>query len=197
MLPLAELLAAPLSLDSPRLGIAQWILALAGALTGFALYLRGYRTRHPNTFLGVFFCAIAALLLLAFAQSFALLALCSAVTASLNGIWLIKLDKRIQASGIALAVALPAISILPLDSVAPADNWAHSLDMLLALDSRIMVAVLALLAAVVISLRTGKPDLAPRLYWTTPPMTRTTLIGALAGVALAVCAALILPLATG
>ncbi len=193
LVPLLDLLAAPSDMESPRLGMAQWTLALAGVLGGLALYLRGYRTRHPNTFLGATFFALMALALLAFAQSYALITACLAILAGLNGFWLEQVHTRYQASSIALVVALPIISIFPLQSVASDPDWSNSLDMLFALDATALISLVALLAALAVSLRLGKPDLAWRLYWGAPPLTSTALIGALAGAALAICVWLILP----
>ena len=183
----------PIGMESPTLGAAQWTLALAGALGGMALYLRGYRTRHPNTLLGAAVCAAAALALLAAGLNLAAIALCLAYLASLNGLWLERLPLRIQASSIALVVALPVISILPLQSVDSPPGGTNSLEMLLALDATIVISFAAILAAVAMSLRLGQLVLAPRLYWKTPPLTRAAVIGALAGAALAVCVWLILP----
>ena len=183
----------PMDFELPNPGVAQWTLALAGALGGMALYLRGFRTRHPNTLLGAAFLALAALALLILEQNSAALAACLAVLASLNGLWLERLPQRFQASCIAIVVALPVIGLLPLNSAESESAWSNSLEMLLALDATVLIALAAILAAVAVSLRLGNPDLAPRLYWTIQPMSRAAWIGALAGAALAVCVWLILP----
>ena len=47
------------------LGVAQCALAGLGAVAALVLYIRGYRTRHPQTFLGTVFFAVLALALIA------------------------------------------------------------------------------------------------------------------------------------
>ena len=126
------------------LGVAQWIAAVTGALGGAALYLRGYRTRHPQAYLGAVFFGLLALALiclmtpasspvwaglrpLRFLQfPWRLLgpaAACLAIVASMNGHWLARLDARYQLSMIALVIALPIATAFPLLYV---PEWRHT-----------------------------------------------------------------------
>ncbi len=193
LVPLDALLSPP-ALDSgepgllPSPGLAQWLLALLGAATAFGLYIRGYRTRHPNTFLGIAFFALAALGLLAWAQTpaYAAIAVCLACTAASNGIGLMRLPARYQSSLIALTVALPIISSIPLLALPTREDAASdSLGLLLSLDATAGLALLALAGALVVSMRMGAEQLPPRRYWASPPLTRLAVIGVLAGGALA------------
>ncbi len=125
------------------LGVAQWIAALTGALGGAALYARGYRTRHPQAFLGALFFGLLALALIflmtpASASAWAGLrplrflqfpwrllgpaAACLAIVASMNGFWLARLGARHQLSLIALVIALPIATAFPLFYV---PEWRH------------------------------------------------------------------------
>lgn len=193
LVPLDALLSPPaLSSGEPGLppspGLAQWLLALLGAAAAFGLYVRGYRTRHPNTFLGTAFFALIALGLLAWAQTpaYAVTAVCLACTAASTGIGLTRLPARYQSSLIALAVALPIISSIPLLALpAREDAATDSLELLLSLDATVGLALLALAGALVVSMRMGAAQLPPRSYWASPPLTRSAVIGALAGGALA------------
>lgn len=142
--PLDQLLSAPPIQDASAihglrefrlLGAAQWIAALIGAGCASQLYIVGYRTRHPQAFLGVAFFAMLALTLiflmtpsagemwmgLGFVQhmqfSARLLgpaAACLAIVASANGFWLEKLEARYRIGLVALAVALPIVTAFPL-----------------------------------------------------------------------------------
>ncbi len=114
------------------MGSAQWIAALTGALGAAALYISGYRTRHPQAFLGtVYFVALVAVLLWLMTpasvtiweglrlpllpwQLLGGLAACLAISASMNGIWLESLAPRYQMGWIALAIALPIVTAIPL-----------------------------------------------------------------------------------
>ena len=196
LVPLASLLVPP-ALEAgalspaalpPSLGLAQWALALLGAVAALALYVRGYRTRHPNTCLGTTYFAIAALGLLAWVQppALAALAVCLACLAAANGIWLSRLPRRFQASLIALFVALPIISSIPL-LMAPASQVAasDSLALLLALDASYGLSLLALAGALLLAMRMGTAQLPARAYLSSPPLTRSAVIGVLAGGALA------------
>ena len=137
---LGELLAPPPIHDAGavnglrelrQLGIAQVVLACLGAASGFWLYVRGYRTRHPQAFLGLTFFVLLALSLtfLMHPASEALwasvgalqylqfpwrllgpLAACLAIAASLSGVWL----RRQHIGLIALAVALPIMTVISL-----------------------------------------------------------------------------------
>ena len=117
------------------LGIAQWTFALAGVATAALLYIRGYRSRHPQTFLGTGFFAVAALVLillslpegraswgsLSLPQALifpphlhAAIAACLAVVGSANGLWLERSPARFRLSNIALLTALPIATALPM-----------------------------------------------------------------------------------
>lgn len=202
LVPLNVLLSPPM-FDSgeptsaglpPSLGLAQWTLALLGAAVALGLYVRGYRTRHPNTFLGMVFFALAALGLLAWVQApaFAAIAVCLACLAGANGIGLMRLPARYQSSSIALVVALPIISIIPLLAASPSANAAtDSLDLLLSLDAAAGLSLLALAGALIVSMRLGAAQLPPRAYWASPLLTRSAVIGVLAGGALSLAVWLI------
>lgn len=173
---------------SSRLGLARWLLALLGAAVAFGLYVRGYRTRHPNTFLGTAFCALAALGLLAWEQTpaYAAISICLACTAAANGIGLARLPARYQASLIALVVALPIISSIPMLALpGVAESAVNSLELLLSLDATAGLSALALAGALIVSMRMGAAQMPPRAYWASLPLTRSAVIGALAGGALA------------
>ena len=94
------------------LGSAQWIAALAGAIGAGALYIRGYRTRHPQAMLGAAFFGCLALVLITLMTPaskplwdalpplqilqfpWRLLgpaAACLAIVGSMNGLWLSQL----------------------------------------------------------------------------------------------------------
>ena len=141
---LDELLSAPpiqdaSALNGPRefrlLGLAQWIAAFVGAGGALRLYILGYRTRHPQAFLGVAFFALLALALIVLMNTAAselwmrlqlhhpwssperLLgptAFCLAIVASANGLWLERLEARYRLGLITLAVALPIVTSFPL-----------------------------------------------------------------------------------
>ena len=117
------------------LGIAQWALAGLGAVSALLLYIHGYRTRHPQTFLGaVYFTLLACLLIvlmlpaaegawnavrpLQFMQfPWRLLgpaAACLAIAASMNGLWLSRLGARYRYGAIAVVLALPIVLSIPL-----------------------------------------------------------------------------------
>ena len=126
------------------LGVAQWILALAGALAAGALYIRGYRSRHPQTFLGAAFFALLALALLflmtpASAGVWAGLpplrflqfpwrllgpaAACLAIVGGMNGLWLERLNSRYRTGAIAVCIAVTIMTSIPLLYV---PEWDHT-----------------------------------------------------------------------
>ncbi len=136
-----------LPVDQPRLGVAQYALPLTGLVSGAWLYVRGYRSRHPQTFLGVaFFAALAApLLLLVLPLSWGiwdnltplqvlqfpwrllgLVAPSLAIVAGLNGLWLSQLGVRAQTCLVALAVSLPIALVLPL--LNPLDKFNRNIN---------------------------------------------------------------------
>ncbi|MCY3977462.1 MAG: 6-pyruvoyl-tetrahydropterin synthase-related protein [Chloroflexi bacterium] len=114
-----------------HIGIAQWTYALAGAAGSLALYVRGYRSRHPNAFLAaLFFFGLALALIVLFQpwtrslwltfsplryaqfpmRLLAPIALCCAYLSSLNGLWLQRLPGRAQLPVTALAVAAVVVA---------------------------------------------------------------------------------------
>ena len=107
------------------LGVAQWMLALLGMAAAAALYIRGLRTHHPQSFLGVAFFAIVAFAMLFLVLPGALpiwdsfrpiqllqfpwrllgpMAACLAISAGVNGLWLERLDTRWQISLVSMIV---------------------------------------------------------------------------------------------
>ena len=149
---LPDLLAAPPIHDAGAinglselkiLGVAQWMLALLGLAATAALYIRGYRSLHPQSFLGVLFFAIIALAMLVLVMPASLpiwdslramqflqfpwrllgpVAACLAIIGGANGLWLEKLDSRPQISLVASLVALPIVLAIPLFFV---PEWRH------------------------------------------------------------------------
>ena len=126
------------------LGIAQWALAVVGAGSALLLYIRGYRTRHPQAFLGTAFFALLALALNALMLPAAEglwtglrplqllqfpwrllgpIAACLAIMASMNGLWPGRLQTPFQISAIAVLVALPILTVIPLLYV---PEWRHT-----------------------------------------------------------------------
>ena len=131
--------------DVRILGVAQWTLAVAGAVSALLLYIRGYRSRHPQAFLGSAFFSLLALTLIAlmlpaaagvwsslrplrFLQFPWMLlgptAACLAIVASMNGLWLMRLASRYQISTSASIIALPIVAAFPLLYV---PEWRHAL----------------------------------------------------------------------
>ena len=117
------------------LGVAQWSLALSGCFAAAWLYIRGHRTAHPGSFLGVVFFAICALLMIALLLPSALglwqalrplqflqfpwrllgpVAACLAILAAVHGLWLERVAPRWRVSLVAAIIALPIVSIIPL-----------------------------------------------------------------------------------
>ena len=168
--------------------LAQGLLAASGASATFVLYLRGFRTRHPNAFLGALFLALAAFALLAWGRDVGVTALCFAYLAGMNGFWLERLSARIQVSVIAVAVALPVIGAIQIAADSALAGASDYVDLPLALDGSAILSGLALIAAIDFSLRIGSPQLPTRLYWTSRQLTRGAILGVVAGAALAVCA---------
>ena len=125
------------------IGPAQWIAALTGAFGAALLYIRGYRTRHPQAFLGATFFSLLsmALIFLTTPASQGIweslrplqylqypwrllgpLAFCLAIVGSMNGVWLERIGRRYRIGTVALAVALPIVTIFPLLFV---PEWRH------------------------------------------------------------------------
>ena len=140
-LPIGELFKIPVQfygIDRPSLsdalhiGIAQWALAVVGIGGALALYIRGYRTLHPQTFLGaIFFFSLFVALTLLLASESALriwdvapplrflqfrwqllgpIAVCMAYLASLNGLALGRLPRNFGLLACALAIAAPVVA---------------------------------------------------------------------------------------
>lgn len=116
--------------EALHIGIAQWTFAAAGVSGALALYVRGYRTRHPQAFLGaVFFLGLSLSLILmltshsrhVWASVSALrylqfpwrllgpVAVCMAYMAGLNGFLLSRLPRYLRLPAIALAIAVPVV----------------------------------------------------------------------------------------
>ena len=116
--------------EALHIGIAQWTFALAGVSGALALYIRGYRTRHPHAFLGAvfFFCLFMFLIFMMTAWSQPIwdvvpalrylqfpwrllgpVAVCMAYLASLNGMLLRRLPRNLRLLAIALAIAAPTV----------------------------------------------------------------------------------------
>jgi len=204
--------------ELPNLGLAQWGLAGLGALAALALFIGGYRTRHPNAFLGTAFFAGLALILIALMQLAAaglwsgspilqqlgepsrLLgpsAACLAIVASMNGLWLGRLNSRYQSSAVAILVAAPIVTVIPLLYV---PGWQTSLETAVEPDALSLIAVgdisalvsaASMLLALAISWRLRNWQLTPRPYWTTPALSRTSVVGILLGGAIALLSLLI------
>ena len=227
-LTLEDLLSAPPLQDAgainglrelPNLGLAQWALAGLGALAALALFIGGYRTRHPNAFLGTAFFAGLALILIALMQPAAVglwsgspllqqlgepsrllgpSAACLAIVAGISGLWLGRLNSRYQSSAVAILVAAPIVTVIPLLYV---PGWQTSLETdaaeldalsLIAVgDISALVSAAALLLAVAIAWRLRNWQLTPRPYWTTPALSRTSVVGVLLGGAIALLSLLI------
>lgn len=187
------------------LSLASWLFALAGGISALMLYVRGYRTRHPQAFLGALYFSLSALVLIALTISppgsdwqypglyMGLLTVCLSIVTSMNGIWLTKLERRVQLSAIALVVALPIVTAIPLLYV---PEWqATAPDMALRADANVpprnaseLSAVLSALAIAFvcgIAWRMRKTRLTPRPYWMVSPLSRTTVLGVTTGGVLA------------
>ena len=200
------------------LGLAPWILAITGAVTALLTYIGGYRTRHPQAFLGTVYFAVMALMLVALtvraaeglwqhsAPTLVLpgrllgpIAACLAIVASMNGICLGRLEKRFQISAIALLVAMPIVTVIPLLYV---PEWPNTLAIGAwrieeiptpqpVSDIAGIVSASAIVVVSIIVWRLRRPRLTPRPYWTAAPLTRTGVIGVLLGGAIAALCLLI------
>lgn len=221
LLTLEDLLSAPPIQDAgainalrelPRLGLAQCALAGLGGVAALLLYIGGYRTRHPNAFLGAAFFAGLALLLIALMQPAAgdlwsgspllrqlrepsrLLgptAACLAIAAGMNGLWLSRVSARYQSSTIAILVASSIVTVIPLLYL---PQWRASRETAAALSESSELAVgeinalilaAAVLIAIAVAWRLRTWQLRPRPYWTAPALSRTSAVGILLGGAIA------------
>ena len=129
--------------EQNRLGIAQWGLTLLGAATALLNYVIGFRTHHPQALLGTLFFALLAVTLVALitpsatglwsdsgplrhlqnpARMLGPIAACLAIVAGANGFWLERLEARFQISTVALLVALPIVTAIPMFYVA---EWRY------------------------------------------------------------------------
>ena len=116
--------------EALHIGIAQWTFALAGVGGAAALYVRGYRTRHPQAYLGaVFFVGLSfSLIFMMTPQSRFIwelapalrylqfpwrllgpVTVCMAYLASLNGLVLSRLPRDLGLAAIALAITVPIV----------------------------------------------------------------------------------------
>ena len=212
------------------LGVGQWIAALTGTLGAALLYVRGYRTRHPQAFLGAAFFSLlsVALIFLTTPASLGIweflrplqyvqfpwrllgpLAASLAIVGSINGIWLERLAVRYRIGAVALTVALPTVTIVPLLFV---PEWRHT-----DLDSSIgayleeasagrqlgaaftdefrpravhtaparnvasVAPAVSVLGLILALWFLRKRQQTTRPYWTVPSLSRTSLIGVLLG----------------
>ena len=200
----------------PNLGIAQWLLALIGAASALWLYIYGYRSRHPQTFLGASVFTLLAVCLISLMLPTAqdtwnsllplqylrlprlLLgpaAICLAIVASMNGLWLERLSPRYRISMIGLAVALPIVvsipQLLPGWEFAPPDSSAVAVAAEpAAVESNVslfasLVSLLGLLGAGIATLMLRRADSTKRPYASPAPLSRPAFIGALLGAAVA------------
>ncbi len=220
--------------DLPILGVAQWIAALTGALGAALLYIGGYRTRHPQAFLGAAFFSLLSMALIFFTTPASLsiweslralqylqipgrllgpLAACLAIVGCMNGIWLERIGRRYRIGAVALAVALPIVTIFPLLFV---PEWRHT-DAHTSIGAYYEEALAGRQLGAVIADELGlrdapakpAPDLAPaasvvsvlglmvalwflrrqqqmtRPYWTTPSLSRSSVVGIALGGGLA------------
>ena len=167
-------------------GIAQATLALAGFVGAGWLYIRGYRSRHPQAYLGMIFFALAALMLPMAAAA------CLAIVAGMNGLWLRRLRPRIQIGLIALLAALPMVSSIPLFAV-PATTGEHSLRLLSGAPPELDTAAwLSLLMAWTVAWLLRRWRLTARPYWRVAPLSRAEIGGILLGAALALLGLLLI-----
>lgn len=187
--------------EAYSLGIGSWILALAGGISALLLYIGGHRTRHPQAFLGALCFALLALALILLLtseagadplpkrQMLAPLAVCLAIVAGMNGIWLGKLDRRIQLGAIACLIALPIAAAIPLLYL-PEWQVTAPIGMLegepmaepqSAVDGLAAVSMLATALLLGLAWRLRIKQSPPRPYWTAPPLTRSAILGICVG----------------
>ena len=126
------------------IGVAQWGLALLAFIATSWLYIRGYRSRHAQTYLGMLYFALMALVMIilitpsaaGFWESFQSVQLlqfpwrllgpvatCLAIIAGMNGLWLKRLTKPFQIGLVACIVALPILTVIPLFYV---PEWSNT-----------------------------------------------------------------------
>lgn len=126
------------------LGVAQWGLALVGFVIASRMYLRGYRTRHAQSYLGMLYFSLVAIGLIFlmtpsagdFWESFRSVQLlqfpwrllgpvvaCLAIVAGMNGLWLERLNRPLQIGLISIVLAVPIITVIPLFYV---PEWSNT-----------------------------------------------------------------------
>ncbi len=192
--------------EAGSLGLASWTLALAGGIAALLLYTIGYRTRHPQAFLGAAYFALLALALLALVSTDVLsgwrilsdlpraallgpLAASLAILTSMNGFWLGKLESRVQVCLIAAICALPIAMAI---SYVNALDWRISgfeaaltteaaASLIPTNDVAVLASGLSALLICAIAWRIRKPALTPRPYWHVPQLSRSEVAGLLAG----------------
>jgi hypothetical protein len=126
------------------LGVAQWGLALIAIIMTLWMYSRGYRTRHAQAYLGMLFFVLMALVLITMMTPFAAgfwesfrsvqllqfpwrllgpVVACLAIIAGMNGLWLERLTRPLQIGLVAVIVALPIMTVIPLFYV---PEWSNT-----------------------------------------------------------------------
>ena len=164
------------------LGLMPWALATVGFVGAGWLYVRGWRSRHPQSCLGMIFFALAALLMSASMPGLSgATAVCLAIAAGMNGLWLGKLPPRHQIVLIALFIALPMLTSSPLVNASPYPmEMPQSRD-----DAAIGSSLLSLLAIAAFARPLRQRQLTDRPYWRIPSMTQAEISGVLLGAATA------------
>lgn len=126
------------------LGVAQWGLALFGGVISLRLYIKGYRTQHPQTYLGLTYFTLIALVLIFLMTPFAasvwesviplqflqfpwrlmgVVVACLAIVAGSSGLWVEQLTRRWQMGVIAVVIAVPIVTVMPLFYV---PEWSNT-----------------------------------------------------------------------
>lgn len=126
------------------LGVAQWGLALSGFILSLWLYIRGFRTQHAQSYLGMLFFSIFAVLMIFLMTPSAAglwdslrplqflqfpwrllgpVVVCLAIVAGMNGLWLERIAQRWQWLAIAIIIAIPIVSVMPLFYV---PEWSNT-----------------------------------------------------------------------
>ncbi len=167
---------------SVALGWAQALAALLGAALAALLYIRGYRSRHPQALLGTAIFSLMALALLLNhpasletpLANLAPLTLCMAAVGSANGSWLERLPRRANVILAALFVSLPlaAAQFLPPAVMPPASAALPPAPAELPLS-----LACAILGTGFIALRLRGFPLTARPYWHSPPLASSAAIG--------------------
>lgn len=142
--PLGELLAAPSWHDGGSAnglrnltiaGVAQWVVALAGLVATALFFRRDGLARQPRALAGAIFFGLLAVLLIALMVPISMgvwerlpflhvlqfpwrllgpLAACLAIAGGAVGLWLVRPRARFQKGALALSLALPIVTALPL-----------------------------------------------------------------------------------